>query len=534
MKNLIHIAAIAVALLIPSTIEAQSAVDAYQLTPYQLRGTARFVAMGGAFTSLGGDLSSLGQNPAGLALYRSSDLGFTFDVGRRDYSATTSTGSFSNGHWKAYFDNVGYAGVIRLDGAMKNFNWGITYNRNVSFDRRIQGYNDVTSGSLTNYIASFSNGVSSDYLVDAGSNDPYTNGEDWLSALAYNSFMINNPVDQTEYYQGLYKSGTSSDALYAVHEWGYEDEYNIDFAGNVSDKVFWGIGVGIVDYNYNCETEYSESMSGANVYDYANDDLTDGDAYFNLYNSKHISGTGANLKIGVIVRPIEALRIGVAVHTPTWMGLTHTGYGDVEYEYNTDLTERSISGYNCTPTYEYRSRLHTPWRFMVGASTVLGGKAIISADYERIAYDDMRVYYESSSFFGGTFVKDEAVCDDIKNYFQAADVFRLGAEYRLTGSLSARAGYNYQHSNARSTVLDGNTMVYTAGTDPSYTFDKDVHNICVGIGYRSGMWYFDATFQHTTRKSVYHAYTPWSGNVSPSASVSANNNCLVISTGLRF
>ena len=33
-------------------------------------GTARSMAMAGAFTSLGGDLASMGINPAGLGMYR--------------------------------------------------------------------------------------------------------------------------------------------------------------------------------------------------------------------------------------------------------------------------------------------------------------------------------------------------------------------------------------------------------------------------------------------------------------------------------
>ena len=49
---------------IPAIGLAQSAVDAYTLGTNEMRGTARFMSMGGAFTALGGDLSSLNQNPA--------------------------------------------------------------------------------------------------------------------------------------------------------------------------------------------------------------------------------------------------------------------------------------------------------------------------------------------------------------------------------------------------------------------------------------------------------------------------------------
>lgn len=59
---------------------AQSAVDALQLTQSDFKGTARFMSMGGAFTALGGDLSAIGQNPGGIGVYRHSELGVTLDI----------------------------------------------------------------------------------------------------------------------------------------------------------------------------------------------------------------------------------------------------------------------------------------------------------------------------------------------------------------------------------------------------------------------------------------------------------------------
>ena len=37
-------------------------------------GTARFMSMGGAFTALGGDISTLSQNPAGIGVFRTSEM----------------------------------------------------------------------------------------------------------------------------------------------------------------------------------------------------------------------------------------------------------------------------------------------------------------------------------------------------------------------------------------------------------------------------------------------------------------------------
>ena len=82
MKKTIITALVAAA---PILASAQSTVDAYTLSQTEPRGTARFMSMGGAFTALGGDLSSLGQNPAGVGVYRGSDIGATLDIDFRSY-----------------------------------------------------------------------------------------------------------------------------------------------------------------------------------------------------------------------------------------------------------------------------------------------------------------------------------------------------------------------------------------------------------------------------------------------------------------
>jgi hypothetical protein len=50
--------------------KAQTIDEALWYSQLFYGGTARFQAMGGAFTALGGDLSVLSQNPAGLGIYR--------------------------------------------------------------------------------------------------------------------------------------------------------------------------------------------------------------------------------------------------------------------------------------------------------------------------------------------------------------------------------------------------------------------------------------------------------------------------------
>ena len=66
-----------IALFILPGIYAQKIEDALRNSQVFYYGTARFMGMGGAFTALGGDLSSLSQNPAGLGVFRSSEVSIT-------------------------------------------------------------------------------------------------------------------------------------------------------------------------------------------------------------------------------------------------------------------------------------------------------------------------------------------------------------------------------------------------------------------------------------------------------------------------
>lgn len=61
-------------LILSLPLSAQGEVDALRFSREDLYGTARSMAMGGAFGALGGDLTGVNINPAGIAVYRSSEV----------------------------------------------------------------------------------------------------------------------------------------------------------------------------------------------------------------------------------------------------------------------------------------------------------------------------------------------------------------------------------------------------------------------------------------------------------------------------
>lgn len=538
-----------IGIIIPLGMYGQSAIDALQVTQSDFRGTARFMSMGGAFTALGGDLTSLGQNPAGIGVYRSNEIGVTLDINAQKSETPYTSSDFFNtaSQTKVACNNFGFVGSTRMDGALKTLNWGVTYNRAVSFDRVINGYVPTVSTSLSNYIAAFSYGIpESDITTDNWDTfNPYQDtNADWLSILAYDSYMINATgfaEPEGNSYSGLYKSNTVGDALFNVRERGSVDEYNISVGGNVENVVYWGLSVGISDLDYQRAVYYSESLGNAYVPD-DNGYLGDGNYEFNLDNVKTISGSGWNLKAGLILRPVNELRIGVAVHTPTWYRLSQTYDATNDFTYTpTDGNGTAIGETNSGNTYTdqafFQWRLNSPWKFMVGVAGVIGNKAIVSADYEFQGYNSMSAQVPGRYDDWGNgfqYQSDPFINGGVKDYFKNANVVRLGLEYRLTPQLSARAGYNITTSNVKDEAYDGKMEIITSGTDASYNFTKQTQNISCGLGYRYQAWYIDAAYVYTDRSGKFNAYTNWDGNKAPSMEVKDHNSSVVLTTGFKF
>ena len=70
MKHILLIAGI----IFSVSIFAQDEVDILRYSQYQIGGTARSIGYGGAVGSLGADFSALTVNPAGIGLYRKSEM----------------------------------------------------------------------------------------------------------------------------------------------------------------------------------------------------------------------------------------------------------------------------------------------------------------------------------------------------------------------------------------------------------------------------------------------------------------------------
>lgn len=525
----------AIAIALPMGLMAQSSFDAYKLSQGDLRGTARFMSMAGAFGALGGDLSTLNQNPAGIGVYRSSDIGVTLDI---DFESSDVEG-VKNSKTHAYCPNFGYIGAANIDSdVMPYFQWGVSYGRIASFDRIYGGGFGNLGTSMSNYVANRAHGTAPGVLGQTTSYNPYyQSNADWLSILGFNSYLI-NPVGSTSQYNGLFdESQTTGNSQFAVRQRGYVDEYAINFGGNIMNTVYWGLGFGITDIDFKEEAFYDEELTNARIAtsEGMNAGVGTGNAYFGLGNYRHISGSGFNFKIGAIVKPINEFRFGIAFHTPTYYNLTDSYDAYVDYSYGKPSTIPDGTAESGFAYYDWK--LRTPWKMIVSAAGVFAGRFIISADYEYAAYKNMRVLDDA----GYTY---DDITAEVKDYFKPMNTVRIGAEYRVTPQFSLRAGYSASTSAVESAVKDGDIEVYTTGCNPAYTFDTTTSYITLGLGYRYKGFYADLAYVNKYRKSQYSPFSSfddlaydnpteaWVYN--PATEFTTSNNHIVLSIGYKF
>lgn len=540
MKKALLVSAIAAA---PLLAAAQNALDAYQLSQGDLRGTARFMSMAGAFTALGGDLSTLNQNPGGIGVYRSSEVGATLDINMQSVKTNMLGYTLSQKQTKVACNNFGYIGSLSLGSGsvMPYINWGASYSRVASFDRRYKGQAaGVLNGSLSNYVAGYSGDYSTGELNGYIANyDPFTGSyAPWMSILMYNAYAMNPSSNNRSDYQGLYDGSSAGSLLFDVEEKGHIDEYALNFGGNILNTVYWGIGFGITDISYRSNVFYSESFADARIANSQANGYARGEASFGLQSLKAVSGTGFNFKAGVIVKPVNEFRIGLAVHTPTYYDLNYDDWGQTEFNYasghNGYFPNTSTTG-SCHDYFSWK--LRSPWRLMVGAAGVIGKKAIVSLDYEMQAYGNMRVKDDNGDAYSN-------MTEDIENWYQTRNIIRLGAEYRITPQVTARVGYSWQSAPSKTAARNGEMPIYTSGpgdtgTQPSYAFDNTTQYVTCGLGWHYKSFYADAAYIYRHRSSTWKPYTNYAETdnrwvVSPSASLSDNQSSIVISCGFKF
>ncbi len=574
MKKIYFLAA---SMAIPFMADAQSAIDGFRFSQPDMKGTARYMGMAGAFGALGGDLSSISTNPAGIGVYRRNEIGITMDVDIQSATSEAQGVKNTQNQTKVLLNNVGGVATWNLmNSTMPNLNIGFTYNRTASFNAHYAGTIPQLSNSLTNYIAGVSNNegitvpdVETIFDKDGYVTfDPYNPNDGgiaapWLSILGYNSYFITPSGDDDQpNWIGQWGANTSGSGAFDVLTSGGVNEYNIAIGGNIKNKVFWGVDFGIVDMNYSMTAMWGENLQNAVVDN--PEGTSNSTATWKMTNSYNASGNGFNIKVGLIYRPIQELRLGLSFASPTWYSINESYIASTDFRYSANITDINTD-YAVTNGGEWglnSYNFRTPWRITASAAGVIGSSLIVSADFEWQKYNKMRFYDGSGNSYGGgyddwgwgwdypyyapaakistpVFNTDPwyATNADIEEYYKTTTTIRVGAEYRVTPRFSVRAGYAHVSSPVHKVAKDGSMLIYTSGTMPNYRMDNSTDYVTCGLGYNFDHFYIDAAYVNKYQSSEYHAYTPDPANPqipSPTSKLSFNNSQIVLSAGVRF
>jgi hypothetical protein len=515
-----------------SAVFSQGQLDAYKYSQTDLGGTARYLGMGGAFGALGGDISVMSANPAGLAVYRSSEIVTT--LSHRSVNAQTNwQGSTASGNRnRLNFDNIAYVSYFPTsnDAGIRGWNVGFSYNRIKDYSRNysLLGMGDEDH-SITDYIAARADakGVRADDLAISSGHDPYSGDNDWLSVLGYEAVFIDAFSDnRTKYFStfgeevgGVWNPFKLAGRKLNVTERGAIDQYNIAFGLNISDYVMLGASIAITDINYHYNSYFAEEFKNTN-------DLS-------LENWLTTKGEGYALNAGVIVRPVNFLRLGVAYNSHTWYKMSD--FYRATANSNTFYWKEPIVGVSTpenTPPYDYEYRSPDKWLF--SAALIIGQSALLSVDYEYTNYGSMKMY----SWEG---MEDHITNSDVRDNFGSAGTLRVGGELKVTPRFAVRAGAAWAGNPAKDDLKKASKEVYTVGTIPHYTIEKSITNYTVGLGYRfTKSFYMDIACVLKSEKEDLYAFSNIYNTEgvkiinSPSASLKTNTTQVALTLGFKF
>lgn len=496
MKKLVYTISI---LLIACSAFAQDLTDALRYSTYHTSGTARSSAMGNAFGALGGDFTSLGINPAGAAVYRSGEFTITPSFGKISIDGTFRGNMANDSKYNIGLDNIGYVTTFKTgeisESGLVSISFGLGYNKLGSFSMNSMAEGSNANHSLLTYFTENANssGLSSDNL------------DSYYERLAWDAYLLNYDDQNGEYFNDITDNGYGQSQRKSIDRRGYINEYVLSVAANFNHKFYVGATLGIQDVYFKENADLYEWDAKTNI-PYFND--------FNFNTYLKTAGNGFNFKLGAIFKPIDQLRLGVAIHTPTFYKFNDVYDSGMESSitYDDGVTENYSAYPDKAGVYDYE--IETPMRAIFSGAYVIGKSGLISIDYELVDYSSSKIKNGSDGY---NFVKENKTIGDA---YKTTGNLHIGGEYRLNKNFSLRAGYENFPSVYKSSYLNESNL----NSDSSYS------TVAAGFGFRQGSFFFDATYKQVM-SSEYSKLYPGAIDM---AKYETNQNSAIFTLGYKF
>jgi hypothetical protein len=419
-------------------------------------------------------------NPAGLGVYRSSEFAFTPTIyangSSSQYAGTTTTDNNTNfnfSHWGFVFTNAA-KGKRYEQRRWKSVAFAFGANRMADFNRNYtyQGVNNTSSSTLA---------MESDANLNPGDNQ--VGGT--LGYLGYQAYLLDSGTNGKFHSIVPFQGGLNQEKTAQIR--GGINEYVISLGGNYMEKWLFGATIGIPVVNYQLNSTYTESLAPGN-----NSPNPNGFSSFSYSNNVNITGSGVNLKLGAIYKFDDNLRVGLAIHTPTYYNLSDNSTPYLSYYVGGINNVLSVDN-GALPGNQFNYSFVSPWRTVLSGTYLFGNKGFITADYEYVNYNTMRyVYPDGYDPYSNVSFLDEqnAINQQIQQTYKGASNIRIGGEYVLGQGWMVRAGLGFYGNPYKS-------------SDSSMTRV----DISCGVGYHYRKFFTDLALVHSTYKTTQQPYT---------------------------
>ena len=498
MKLLFCIASIA---LLSFDIISQNDIDAIRYSQTYFGGTSRSKAMAGSFGALGADGSCMGNNPAGIGLYKKGDINISF--GLRFFSVEANHNGTSNKNYKANvpFDGLTLVGAWNSKVQPDNHHaLGLSCNQIINFasNASIEGRSNFKS--IANDFLSLANGKT------------LTNLDNGYTGMAYDNYLIDLIDTISNQYASIINPKYDLKQTKTIETTGRINEWCFNYAYGYKDKLYIGATLGIPTVNYNYNSVYSEiddkdsmrlATNTSPTYSYLSEGVG-GFRDLSYQETYKTTGTGYNLKLGVIYRAADFIRLGASFHSPTIYNLTDG------YVYK--MTANYDEGGSFTTQYppdnggKFNYQVITPMKFTGSLALLYKKLGAINIDYDIINYKQAALQSSPQVFTD--------VNTTIRNKYNQTSNLRVGAEANLQ-PMFLRFGY----------------AMYGSPFGETFSGDFVKSFFTGGVGFRREKMYVDISFTRSMSNDNYYMYNP---NFVDKTSLKNSGTTIAFTIGSKF
>ena len=446
--------------------------DAYRFGHVKPSGSSRIMGIGGTQWSIGGDVSNIAGNPAGLGFFRTSEA--SVSLGYSDWKVNTNYLGQNKSYSTTNFNlpNLSYVMANpKLDlgrSAFKGGAFGISIQRIANFNTEYGFFSDeIGNTSIIDFYLQDANGIPESQIESFG-----------ITGLAYSTYQINpvifddngNVINNPNTYDSFVTGFPFQDEN--VLQEGNSNQITFSYGANFNHKVFVGGSLGIRNLSFSSIKTYNE-------------EFPDGPLISSSLGERlYINGSGINLNLGLIYKPIDYVNLGFTFQTPTWYALNEEYEASMTANYdNYEFEQEGVTLGRVEAVSDFilgSYNLNTPLKLGGGATFFLGKNGFISADVDWVDYSNANI--KSRDFDEGP--DNQA----IKSTYTSTINYRFGAEFRFN-VLRLRGGYAYY----------GDPIANSE-------FDRSTNQISGGIGAKFNSFSIDLALINQSSKGLYSSY----------------------------